>query len=406
MTECIDWGRLGYHGHPVPGNPQAVEEGASFYRRTATLLDEGADALSIMIGSTDEIVSEAIDAMATQVGTTRTVMSDLHTRYHATSAALAEYAPALRETRTRAEAAAHEALAARQAYDRHAEQYRGYVRQMMTLDSDVRNHYVDLANSEAAAAGTAKSNLAAARARIDAACHDRDRAAETAAQKISAAIDASTLNDTFTDHLSAHWEGAKLLLEPYWSGIWAIGEWVWEHLDEIALVLDVLSIVFMFVPLVGWVGVALRALSCACKIFRRLKLLKRGIELSQDIRRGDGRAIAVGLMGFAASALLSGLISAKAAPLLKRVPLPKGAAKIPRPSLVERSIEAANTNKGTLGRAVPIPQVRLPVNLSPSTAYRAVKVSERTANYGIGKLTSWGQDSVRSQTGRVTTCDQ
>lgn len=404
MTDTwIDWSRLGYPGDPIPGNPDGVQEGAILYRKTATAMDEGADALGLLIGSNNEIVARSIDAVSLQADKARAVMADLHGRFNAMSGALDRYAPVLRESQRKAAAAAQDALQATESYERHKDQYAGHLRQIATLDPDTRAYHVEQANVAAHAAGVATGALAEAKARIEQARQERDEAAGAAQSTISQAIAASTLNDTFSDHLNVFWESAKLSVDIALDGIKKVGKWIWDNLDMIVLVLEIASIVlaFVFPP----AAIVVRAVAVLLKVARIAKTVKAVVEIRQDLARGDRKAALIGIAGLASTKLISGLISSKAAPVMRRVFPQLGTANKPnllsrviartsgqavKPGAAERVVvEVANQHKA-FGRTI---------KLDDRVLASAVRTTDLAWDTGIGRVT----DDLRAANRRVLT---
>ena len=85
------------------------------------------------------------------------------------------------------------------------------------------------------------------------------------------------------------WDKFKQLMKPAIDALKAVGKWVWDHIDGIALVLTVAAIALSWVPFVGAV------LALAATAARGLAVLKSGIEMSRKVidagRKGDWGAV-------------------------------------------------------------------------------------------------------------------
>lgn len=274
-----DWSALGLPGNPVPGDPDAVGASAAEFRSTGETLLSASDNLARL--SAGSMRSDAVDALMAEGHKLAHELHQVSSRYFATASALGNYGPEL----TVAQNMAVQALqAAREARKRHAAaahhgeqvmtQWKAATDEVHAADCESQWHATK-AQMEAAA-----SDLAGAKALVAQAIERRDAAAEAAISTIDAELKHSPVNDTVLDHLKQVLDKGVELLKK-------VGKFVWDHIDEIAIVLTVAGIVVAFIP---GLDVLAPFLAAAGKAAMMVARLKAGIQFTQAL----GRAVKTG----------------------------------------------------------------------------------------------------------------
>lgn len=98
-----DWSPLGLYSDPTPGDPDAVAELATHYRRTATAIRDAVDALDRIHSESDEWDSKSGDEFRSKTKETAESIDRAHDRYSTTATALSGYATRLRAVQKRAD---------------------------------------------------------------------------------------------------------------------------------------------------------------------------------------------------------------------------------------------------------------------------------------------------------------
>lgn len=320
VSNGIDWRYLGYDGDPVPGCPDTIEEGAAAYKKTAQDLSSGARALTTMVDSTEAIVMKTMDAIREDSDQVRAGMSELVGRYSMAHAALRDYGPALRKAQDQARAAAADAIEAKRRYSMHVEEVQAQRRAMLSFEADQRIRAVEQAQMATTRANAANADLQAAHDRIAAAIAQRDEAGDQAAQRIETGDELCALQDSWQDRaqevvalgLANLGAAGKAVVQ----GIIDVGKFVWEHIDEISLALDVIAITLSiaalaFPPLaaaalaVKGVGLLIAGFKAAQLVARVASIAKSSVGVYQDAQNGEGGKVAVGVIAIAATSFLA-----------------------------------------------------------------------------------------------------
>jgi len=259
-TSHLDWSSVGFHSHPIPGDPAAVQATASAFRETASRLSEAANGLRRLDSAETE--SLAVTKLLSNAREVAGLLELALDRYDVAADALAAYGPVQAQAKATAEAAVRDAMTARGLHDRAATNASNLrLGAMTTIDPQQRQDFLQAYHQAKAQAADASSSFESAKARVLGAISDRDRAADHAARQVSGAIANREINDDLFDQLGELWEGAQQfaadivannpLLKAVVDAAITAAKWVWDHIEQISLVLKVASILLGWVPFLG-----------------------------------------------------------------------------------------------------------------------------------------------------------
>ena len=303
---CYDWSPVRYASHPIPGDPELVASSATAFHRTSDHLREAASGLRRLDGA--DLDSDATRALWSNAREVAGLLEQAFDRYEQAAGALAGYAPVLARAKADAEAALQAATSASRDYSRSSSQANSMLEGAnSTIDPVQRQEFLSAFHQAKAHAENADANVHAARARIEAAIRDRDAAATRAAAQIHDTVSGRELNDDLMDQLRELYDNIRQftsdllannpILKAFVDLMKSAALWVWEHIGEIALGLQIASL------LLGWVPVLGQVLAVLAGIAKALALVKSLVDL--------GPAISTGLStgdwsGFATEALVLG----------------------------------------------------------------------------------------------------
>lgn len=301
-----DWTVVGRFRHPVPGDPELVAMTANHFRSTADDIRAANTAISqIESGSNealflDQVVSDARDIAS--------VLWQALDRYDTAGEALSAYAAVQARTKHQAEAALQAALQARADHQRAASQA-NRIAQFHNQSADPGQREQLLVDYRTArnAATNAETEFMRARKIIDDAAAEHEAAGARAEARIRGAIEHKELNDSLADKLA---EVARVVIAiqsaitgAILGALKAIAKFVWDHLDQIALALSILSLVLLFVPGPGWLVAAVIFAARAATVLARVKLAVQVVEgVSEGVRTGNWTKLGAAAAAFALSA--------------------------------------------------------------------------------------------------------
>ena len=287
----LDRSPLGYSSDPVPGDAAHVAASGKSWASSADTIQDAAVNLTRL--ESPGTCSEAITKIMNEAHTIAGQLASVQDRYRVGSQALLAYAPVLERSQqvslealsaaTQAKNRAHEAHARAQNY---ADQARG------STDQVQASHYIEAVQRENNVVTGANGDLASARSRLLEAIHDRDSAADSAANRINDAVNGSPVNDSA-------WDKFQELAAPVVEVLKNIGKWIWDNIDAIAMVLMVLAAVCAPIPIVGQV---LAVLAMGAKILSMVKLAyTASTAIATGVKTGNwGPALmSVGMMAVA-----------------------------------------------------------------------------------------------------------
>ena len=273
---CYDWSVVGFSSHPIPGDPSDVSVTARMFGRTADNLETASAGLKSMGrgGQTSEAIDKAVDN-AHELASQLELACD---RYRVAGGALSTYAGVLERAQRQAEEALQSASTAaaegQQARQRANDLWWGA---KTTFDDHERGEFLRYYHESTAAAESAESNLAAARARIQDAINDRDTAAEKAKGSINHVIAGRDLNDSITDKIGQFWKDSKGFLRE-----------VFDVLDIIGTILTAIGLVLLVTPAAPIGGAFLGAAQLVGKVGLIGHIL---LDIDEGVETGDWSAL-------------------------------------------------------------------------------------------------------------------
>ncbi|MCR2791571.1 hypothetical protein NQ156_00665 [Microbacterium sp. zg.Y625] len=254
----------------LPGNPTSLADRSASYVSSASLIQQAADDLRAIAYESTARSMDGIRDLSAEVA------SDLdraHERYSGTARALQEYAVALKAAHDRADdaeiaEARAQAGAATAEYELRASERRLHL--LGEADAPAGNIRSAQEEVDAARARTARMDAAAqaARAEIEAARQDMERAAQIAIDRIDSAIDGT--NDGF-------WDRVRNVIDDVGDVLGDIGRWVGDFLADVYAELQrimstvvallgvavILVLVYALLAAVPFIGPAIAALVTA-----------------------------------------------------------------------------------------------------------------------------------------------
>lgn len=292
-----DWSPLGLGGDPIPGDPGLVARQAGTMRDSAGAMLSAADNLRRL--EAPSTCSEAISKILVQSAEAAKLLSEAGARYGSAASALAAYAPHL--TRSQDESLA----ALREAGVHQADEQAAYKKSVglywqakVTIDPAERGQLIHEYRRVAERQAQAKGSLDRAKARLQRAIEERDNAAERAAEAVEAASSGGKLNDSA-------WDKFNDFVQPLVDAVDVVAKWIWEHIDEISLVMTVLALALAWVP---GVNVVLAGLATAARVLSTAKAAYTFVTgVAEGFRTGNW-----GAAGMGAAALLLSAVGGKA----------------------------------------------------------------------------------------------
>lgn len=277
---CHDWSSLKYSADPIPGDPDQVEAAAKSYATTADSISQVSDYLANLDAEGQR--SETITALVARGRELSGQLLSAGGRYNATASALRYYAPELRAAQAIADSAAAEGVPAeaqrKQALHNAQEIRLGW---MTTMDPNRAKEFEDSYRMAEHQITAAAHEVGQARHRIEEAIRRRDEAAERAKSMIESAIENSPMTDTVVDRF-------KEILDKTGDILGTVGEWIWDNIDTISLVLTVAATALAFIPGLQLIAPVLFALSKVATIVGRVKAVVGVVKsITSALRTGD-----------------------------------------------------------------------------------------------------------------------
>lgn len=217
-------------------------------------------------------------------------------RYDVAADALATYGPELAHAQRKAEEALRQATVAFSDGKRAANQANlFYDGARSSVDPQEQHELLRAYHQAKARFEEAEGHRGTARRQIEEAIHERDRAADQAANRISVAISGRELNDSLGDQVGEFVDAlvrlGKDLYEnnPLLKGLVdaaiAAAKFVWENIEVISIGLKILSLLLGWVPILGQV---LGVLAAAAHILSLIKTATSlGTAFAHGVSTGD-----------------------------------------------------------------------------------------------------------------------
>lgn len=275
-----NWSSLGtsWGSDPIPGSPEVVDTCAVAYRGSADNLTRAIQNLR-NLHSAEDTTSEAVEKIMAKATAVAGTLDQVRERYDTISRALNGYSPQLRDAQRMSIQAVQEATAAVRERQEARARNEAARAKSVTVDQAVRDQALQEYHQSRSDYLRADAKVESAKALLANAISKRDAAGETARGMIAGCIEDSSLNDTIGDYLSAAWEKISKVVE-------STLKWIWDHIDQICLVLDVLSVILMLTGVGGPVAAALQLVSRAAKVAHVLSKVKMGVNLLKNVYTG------------------------------------------------------------------------------------------------------------------------
>jgi hypothetical protein len=289
-----DWSIVGYGSHPIPGDPDTVLSSASAFRSTGEHITSAARSLEQLEAGDNR--SEALSKILTNAHEVAGSLLQAVDRYYEASEALRTYGPIMAKAKAQAEAALQAAATARSQQQHAASNAHNlYEGARASQDPLQRDEFLAAYHHARAQAEDAAGSLAAAKARIEEAIQMRNAAGDHAASRLHVAISGKDINDTILDKVSDVWDDLVELGKDLYENfpaikalvdtIAAIGKWIWDNIETIAVVLTVLSFLLGWVPFLG------QALFVLARVANLIALVKSAVNMggqfAKGVRTGD-----------------------------------------------------------------------------------------------------------------------
>ncbi len=278
---CLDLSPVGMSTE-FDGSPDALESGAQTLRSTATTLDAAAANIRRLTENGNELESQAFSALAERSSEVHGTMGKVALRYRLMATATQKFAEVLRTEQQTAARLVGEAAEARNAYT-HASQQHSQAR-LLARDPEPSSQQRALVLSQQAnvAANRANAGLESAKQQLRAAAQRVNDANKSASEEIRSAMEVSGLDDTLWDKIC--YVGAKI-----GEAAAAAAKWIWDNIDTICLVLDIVALVLAFIPGIGTAaGALIKAVTILARVAKGVSLIKTAVEGVEKAQQGDG----------------------------------------------------------------------------------------------------------------------
>lgn len=233
-----DWSAVDYSTDPVPGNPTIVLNGGNDYIEVADAIADAAAAIAVI--TKNEMTSKAVDALQENGEKVSADIVKAEARYRETGLALIAYAPVLESAQTESASALTDAQGAKD-NESTSQYYATYYLQLSedSTDPAEKQEYKTLADQYDDDVTAARGAVTSARSRIETAMSDRDKAANTAIDRITDITGSDDLNDGWWEN----W-GADVL-----AAITDIAGWV-------STIAGILALCVSWIPVIGQIAAA------------------------------------------------------------------------------------------------------------------------------------------------------
>lgn len=267
---------------PIPGSPDVLDRNAALFRTSASNVGSAITNLA-RLDCRDENYSEAILKIMEKADSVAASLTLVKSRYEAMEQALTHYAPRLRQAQATSLTALNNATeAARRKNEAWGRIWEAKPR-TLSPDTAVRDQAVYEYNRAVSDFGHAKGDIADAKALLAQAIGVRNTAGDTAAGIVREALKDSPLNDDIWDHVGQ-------ALATIGKAIKIGAQWIWDNIDKISLVLDIVSLILLATGVGAPAGAFLlavtkvaRVVSIASKVAKGVSLLKEGYDFYSSL---------------------------------------------------------------------------------------------------------------------------
>lgn len=274
----LNWALVGHRSDPITGDPGSVDAHAQHYTATAQNLERAQSNLD-NLQSDDLTCSEAVEAILARAREMSGLLQAIEVRYVTIGDALKVYAPSLKEAQRVSAEAVAEATAAAQRKRSSAQAANEAALRYKSFDEAERTRAQEDYYTYKAAAARAQGDIDDAKAKVLAAIASRDEAASGAESRIRSVIDESAVNDTVADKIANFLADAGEV-------IGNVLKWIWDNIDTICLVLDLIAVVLALTGIGGPVAAVLKVVSTLARGARAISMAKKGVAFLSGVVTG------------------------------------------------------------------------------------------------------------------------
>lgn len=262
--DSLDWPSMGFGGDPVAGSPEAVTEKVTQFKSTAEAIGTAAAKLRLL-RSRDDTVSEAVAKIVAKADETAKILDSAQKRYAGLANGLSGYPEELRQAQATSLEGVNEGTAARKRIDQALQTRREAEKKTRRVEESERAQANQELGAAQASVNQAVQDLENAKAKIRGAIAKRDTAARAASSQVDMTLQDSSLNDSW-------WEKV-------WDFVSGVGQWVWEHIDEICLILDALALILALTGVGGPVAAVLKLVTTLARAAKVVAAVKTGVDI-------------------------------------------------------------------------------------------------------------------------------
>ena len=250
-------------GNNLDGEPSEIQDGAKRMTTAGNQLIDASHAVDKLVNSSDEITSDAFKAIGEKGVVATKQLRAAGMRYQGMARALHEFAGVLEEEQRKARAAAQRAQAAKQRRDAAKQNYENACKAARTFDKEAQKAAVDHATKAVEQHKAADCDYQKEVKIIQDAASRVQEANKDACSKLVTASDNAGLDDSLFDKL-------KDFVSKVVNIVVKIGKWIWDHIDEICMVLDIVCFVLAFVPGLNLAAGVVKALTTLARVANAL----------------------------------------------------------------------------------------------------------------------------------------
>ena len=250
-------------GNNLDGEPSEIQDGAKRMTTAGNQLIDASHAVDKLVNSSDEITSDAFKAIGEKGVVATQQLRAAGMRYQGMARALQEFAGVLDEEQRKARAAVQRAQAAKQRRDAARQNYENARKAARTFDKEAQKAAVDHATKAVEQHKAADCDYQKEVKIIQDAASRVQEANKDACSKLVTASDNAGLDDSLFDKL-------KDFVSKVVNIVVKIGKWIWDHIDEICMVLDIVCFVLAFVPGLNLAAGVVKALTTLARVANAL----------------------------------------------------------------------------------------------------------------------------------------
>jgi hypothetical protein len=367
-------------GNNLDGEPSEIQDGAKRMTTAGNQLIDASHAVDKLVNSSDEITSDAFKAIGEKGVVATKQLRAAGMRYQGMARALQEFAGVLDEEQRKARAAVQRAQAAKQRRDAAKQNYENARKAARTFDKEAQKAAVDHATKAVEQHKAADCDYQKEVKIIRDAASRVQEANKDACSKLVTASDNAGLDDSLFDKL-------KDFVSKVVNIVVKIGKWIWDHIDEICMVLDIVSFVLAFIPGLNAIAGALKTLTMVAKLLSKAKAWTNNAKaVLKAIKNPTGENIATAVTEVGGT-LLSDYAGKKITKFAKKKLGGKAGAYADK--LLKGKKGFSNTMKD-FSKAMPGLAKSLPAGVGRTV----FKTSETVLNKAKSKAIEWGKSTI------------